>query len=837
MAASEEHMTTAGLGPSADMEDWSRDQVRDWALNIQGVDKDSAEILFNQNITVDDKDRYTQHLTTAINQRFYNVVKNKAHQCIKAPRFVPVLCKNSLPTGKFVIEVDVEPHHTFCENKLFHTYDAGKKQFFIREGSSSRNLLASNTSDKQGNDYKWYIKNVDKLSKLRNEAEDKVKSHKQGFELCQMITGGSGSLDRSYYIQVTNPLHLNRSYLLPESEPTLSSVKQVQKQQIPPWSWREQSASRRGVERSLTTLDVLCLNQCEEGKKDLFSVEQLTWWNFHTFKLPGYNGFFESEHFRYILSGKLIPELRSKKKLCALLNIEHEPRSGGTTLAKQTLWTFKETHRCAKVNCTDVKLETVAEQVLTLLNYGCAAQKPPVPVLLMIDNFRCMEDVRFLQQLIEEQCLKSFVQTRFTQVILLNSSGPFDSTDDTVFLRNQASCYGVQPKDSQSIAGGGQAAGSSGLSNGTVLVTFSVITAQVELLKEREGEVRNTSNTGGNNLRILSKGCHKADMAGSEEHMMTAGLGPSADIEDWSRNQVREWALNIRGVDADSAEILFNQNITGTSLKVQNITDLTELKLGPAKLIINAIKMLQPKRQCEPHPFGWHVAYVCYTEGDVLSAVEPGASNLIEPCHEFKEFTNTTDKTKMEKFRNETVRFAAACMNSHTNGTIHFGIKDQPHGEVCGVPVNSKDKDRYTQHVTTVINQRFHKVVKNEAHYCIKPPRFVPVLSKNSFQTGKFVIEVDVEPHHEFSKLFHTYNAGKKQFFIREGSSSRNLLAPNTSDKQENDYQWEMYGKLRQHDPDGAPSENNLQDQMLLGLREGPLSQTLRTCVRQSLEL
>lgn len=44
----------------------------------------------------------------------------------------------------------------------------------------------------------------------------------------------------------------------------------------------------------------------------------------------------------------------------------------------------------------------------------------------------------------------------------------------------------------------------------------------------------------------------------------------------------------------------------------------------------------------------------------------------------------------------------------------------------------------------------------------------------------------------------------------------------------------ELYCRLQRHNLDDAPSERNLQDQMLLGLREGPLSQTLRTYVRRN---
>ena len=80
----------------------------------------------------------------------------------------------------------------------------------------------------------------------------------------------------------------------------------------------------------------------------------------------------------------------------------------------------------------------------------------------------------------------------------------------------------------------------------------------------------------------------------------------------------------------------------------------------------------------------------------------------------------------MTKFTSEVVRFAAACMNSRTNGTIHFGIGDQPdfvHGEVLGVVV--KDKEAYANELKSAINNHFEYKFKHMAQICIK---YVPYL-------------------------------------------------------------------------------------------------------------
>lgn len=44
----------------------------------------------------------------------------------------------------------------------------------------------------------------------------------------------------------------------------------------------------------------------------------------------------------------------------------------------------------------------------------------------------------------------------------------------------------------------------------------------------------------------------------------------------------------------------------------------------------------------------------------------------------------------------------------------------------------------------------------------------------------------------------------------------------------------ELYCRLRKHDPDNVPSDEALRDQLLLGLREGPVSQALKVYVRRN---
>ncbi|KAK1334904.1 hypothetical protein QTO34_004476 [Cnephaeus nilssonii] len=170
---------------------------------------------------------------------------------------------------------------------------------------------------------------------------------------------------------------------------------------------------------------------------------------------------------------------------------------------------------------------------------------------------------------------------------------------------------------------------------------------------------------------------------------------------------------------------------------------------------------------------------------------ETGPLNLIDPIHEFKEFTNTTKATEEDvkmKFSNEVFKFASACMNSRTNGTIHFGVKDKPHGKIVGVNVTNVTKEALIDHFNRMIHQYFEDHQVQKAKKCIREPRFVQVLLPNSTPSDRFVIEVDVIP--KYSECEHDYFQIKMQncnnqvweqrkhfsVFVRDGASSKDIM-------------------------------------------------------------
>ncbi|NXK02043.1 SAM9L protein, partial [Herpetotheres cachinnans] len=336
------------------------------------------------------------------------------------------------------------------------------------------------------------------------------------------------------------------------------------------------------------------------------------------------------------------------------------------------------------------------------------------------------------------------------------------------------------------------------------------------------------------------------------------------EVEQWTKEEVKQWATEVVKIDQKYAEILFNQDVTGSTLKLVSKADLVEMGIphGPALQIMyflkehdildkgsnqaveqegteqsldregedgetakkeckkkcgsfNSSKLqdsnMEPTedkkpmesadkanvsekpmsgiqhptgKMCMPYPFDNFSDGTRYTQYNILNVPETGPLNLIDPAHEFKLLTNTDNVLEediMMKFSNEVFRFAAACMNSRTNGTIHFGVHDKPHGQIEGINVITKEA--YVDHLNKSIGKYFYKQYTRIAKDCIREPRFVEVLLQNGAPSHLFVIEIDVVPKHCIcnTKYFctKTYNYKSKNWekavFIRDGASSRNI--------------------------------------------------------------
>ncbi|XP_058673375.1 sterile alpha motif domain-containing protein 9-like [Ammospiza caudacuta] len=137
---------------------------------------------------------------------------------------------------------------------------------------------------------------------------------------------------------------------------------------------------------------------------------------------------------------------------------------------------------------------------------------------------------------------------------------------------------------------------------------------------------------------------------------------------------------------------------------------------------------------------------------DTVLPPESGVSDLIIPCHEYKSCDTAAELNKQQlqsKFASEVIRFASACMNIRTNGTIHFGVMDSvenkgwKHGQIVGIKV--KKREDFVDALDYNIEKCFCNNLQEIARKCIHPPVFVEVISKDS-QEQRFVVEVDIEP-------------------------------------------------------------------------------------------
>ncbi|NXG20126.1 SAM9L protein, partial [Grallaria varia] len=268
---------------------------------------------------------------------------------------------------------------------------------------------------------------------------------------------------------------------------------------------------------------------------------------------------------------------------------------------------------------------------------------------------------------------------------------------------------------------------------------------------------------------ILDKGPNQAEQEGTGQSL--DGEGKDGEIANKESNKNNE---------------SFNSSVLKDS-KTESTEDTKGIKSDGKKIVSDeslSNNQHPTGSMCMPYPFDNFSDGTRYIQYNILNVPETGPLNLMDPVHEFKLLTNTGNTKEediMVKFSNEVFRFAAACMNCRTNGTIHFGVSDEPHGKIEGIKVT--EQKTYTDYLNRVIGKYFKEFYINTAKSCIRDPRFVEVLSQNGTSTNLFVIEVDVVPQHSmcdkkyFSTNTYEYKTHRweKAVFIRDRASSRNI--------------------------------------------------------------
>lgn len=127
--------------------------------------------------------------------------------------------QNNTQSNRFVIEVDVIPRHSICQEKYFYimmqsstgkTWKQSKDtSLFVREGASSKNILGN--PNQRDREFKKFLEDLKMWTASRKAAEEELrmvtKKESEGLKLSKLLTRHQGSLDESYYdwyILVTN---------------------------------------------------------------------------------------------------------------------------------------------------------------------------------------------------------------------------------------------------------------------------------------------------------------------------------------------------------------------------------------------------------------------------------------------------------------------------------------------------------------------------------------------------------------------------------------------------------------------------------------------------------
>ncbi|XP_033729231.1 sterile alpha motif domain-containing protein 9-like [Pecten maximus] len=211
-----------------------------------------------------------------------------------------------------------------------------------------------------------------------------------------------------------------------------------------------------------------------------------------------------------------------------------------------------------------------------------------------------------------------------------------------------------------------------------------------------------------------------------------------------------------------------------------------------------------------------------YRKSAVIRTSITRPHNLIEPVHLF---LNKTPKTPVERVKwiaEETVRFASACMNERTNGTIHFGVEQKANsecleGEIIGIDV---EKDSCKRAIYQAITSHFYEDQIELALNCIRPVEFIDVNNVDSSGGQLVVVEVDIVPNSTLLKDEAVYVK-----FDEEGMVIFRLLnddphPSSLTDEQIRQYmrskkELSIYRKQQEEIPKTVPIQENLRQKFL----------------------
>ncbi|ROL45230.1 Sterile alpha motif domain-containing protein 9-like [Anabarilius grahami] len=153
---------------------------------------------------------------------------------------------------------------------------------------------------------------------------------------------------------------------------------------------RDATAIPTNLRDSLSCLDVVWSDMFETGDSandsevaDFLKGAPAQWLHFNTSEI---SPFVERDGFEKLV--RLIERKRGKSRLITEVSLQYEPGSGGSTLAMQVLWHFREDLRCARVIDSDLDAKKLPKQVvdLFLLSKEQHAKHDQKTVLLLLDT-------------------------------------------------------------------------------------------------------------------------------------------------------------------------------------------------------------------------------------------------------------------------------------------------------------------------------------------------------------------------------------------------------------------------------------------------------------------
>lgn len=269
--------------------------------------------------------------------------------------------------------------------------------------------------------------------------------------------------------------------------------------------------------------------------------------------------------------------------------------------------------------------------------------------------------------------------------------------------------------------------------------------------------------------------------------------------ELWKSAEISENVAETETVSSDSgiqSQSSIVQMLQTARNRIRSVIDQnTWVDTQPPMEIADNTTALQLRRPiCQIRPFDKNQSPTFYTENYFLPP-SAGPTNLIDPVHEYQLLPSATEASEREilyEFTKEVFSFAASCMNSRTNGTIHFGVNNQQgpqHGQVIGHTISSSTE--YTEAFKSSVSKYFKEEYVNAAKMCIRCPNFIQVCYGDGTSTDKWVIEVDVIPtfsetqENVFYTVLNIDTTQKNQqcetecLFVRDGPRSFNILPDN----------------------------------------------------------